>query len=81
MQDRMSTAYVRALRLPRRSSLGGEELNRTVTDMVISYHSNYGLLFPEISHMAMLVDYAKLLSLPGEPFSLRCVLNIETCRC
>lgn len=67
MQDRMPSAYVKALKLPLRSSLGGGEVSKTVMDLALSYHLNYEMSFPEISYMAMNVHYAKLLSLPGKP--------------
>ncbi|KAM4064731.1 ubiquitin family protein [Hirsutella rhossiliensis] len=66
MRDRMPSAYVKALKSPLHSSLGGGELSKVVMGLVLSYHLNYKMGFPEISYMAMLVHYARLLSLPVE---------------
>ncbi|KND90305.1 RNA polymerase I-specific transcription initiation factor rrn7 [Tolypocladium ophioglossoides CBS 100239] len=66
MQDRLPSAYVKAFKLPLRSSLQGGIFYRTVMDLVLSYHLNYGIVFPEMSSVSLLVQYAKLLALPIE---------------
>lgn len=65
MQDRLPSVYVKVLKLPLRSSLQGGVLYRTVMDLVLSYHLNYGMVFPEISSVSLLVQYAKMLALPS----------------
>ena len=65
MQDRLPSAYAKALKLPLRSSLLGGTLYRAVMDLVLSYHLNYGMIFPEISSVSLLVQYAKILALPS----------------
>ncbi|POR36640.1 RNA polymerase I-specific transcription initiation factor rrn7 [Tolypocladium paradoxum] len=66
MQDRLPSSYVKALKLPLRSSLQGGVFYRTVLDLTLSYHLNYGMVFPEISSVSLLVQYAKILALPIE---------------
>ncbi|PFH62716.1 hypothetical protein XA68_12394 [Ophiocordyceps unilateralis] len=66
MQERMPNPYARALKLPLRDSLTGEELSRTVMDLGLSYHLNYDMVFPEPRHVPLLVQYAKSLALPVE---------------
>jgi hypothetical protein len=66
MQDRMPSNYTKVLKLPLRSPLGGSELYSTVMDLVISYHLNYGMTLPDMNHIPMLMQYAKLLALPGK---------------
>ncbi|KAL6881640.1 hypothetical protein HDV57DRAFT_496918 [Trichoderma longibrachiatum] len=64
MKDRMPAAYIRVLKLPFRTATKGDELQRSVMDLVLSYDFNYGLVFPEINHVPELVQFAKELALP-----------------
>ncbi|KAL7810364.1 hypothetical protein V8C26DRAFT_410170 [Trichoderma gracile] len=64
MRDRMPAAYIRVLKLPFRTTMKGDELHRSVMDLVLSYDFNYGLVFPEINHIPELVQFAKELALP-----------------
>lgn len=66
MQDRMPSPYVRALKLPLRSPLDGEQLHDSVLDAALSYYLNYELIFPEMNHVPMLIQLAKQLALPGK---------------
>ncbi|KAF5664058.1 hypothetical protein FCIRC_10937 [Fusarium circinatum] len=43
MQDRLPSAYTRALKLPLRSSLRGIDMHNAVLDLALSYHHNYGI--------------------------------------
>ncbi|KAF5560407.1 hypothetical protein FPHYL_6679 [Fusarium phyllophilum] len=43
MQDRLPSAYTRALKLPLRSSLKGIDMHNAVLDLALSYHHNYGM--------------------------------------
>ncbi|KAI1028419.1 hypothetical protein LB503_002314 [Fusarium chuoi] len=43
MQDRLPSAYTRALKLPLRSSLRGIDMHNAVLDLALSYHHNYGM--------------------------------------
>ncbi|KAK5998204.1 Ubiquitin [Cladobotryum mycophilum] len=70
MRDRMPAPYVRTLKLPFRSPLQGDDLYRAATDMILSYHLNYGMIFPELNHVSMLVQTARVLALPAEPIFL-----------
>ncbi|RDA86124.1 hypothetical protein CP532_1174 [Ophiocordyceps camponoti-leonardi (nom. inval.)] len=47
-------------------SLTGGELSRTVMSLVLSYHLNYAMTFPELRWVPLLVQYAKSLALPVE---------------
>lgn len=65
MQDRLPSAYTRALKLPLEMPLKGGELHSAVVDMALSFHRNYRMLFPALSEAPMMVQYAKHLALPG----------------
>ncbi|KAL7926324.1 hypothetical protein ACQKWADRAFT_282450 [Trichoderma austrokoningii] len=64
MRDRLPAAYIKLLKLPFRSPVGGDELHKVVMDLVLSYHFNYNLIFPEINHVPELIQFAKELALP-----------------
>ncbi|RFU78395.1 eukaryotic translation initiation factor 5a [Trichoderma arundinaceum] len=64
MRDRMPAAYIKVMKLPFRSPVEGDELHRAVMDLVLSYHFNYNLVFPEINHIPELIQFAKELALP-----------------
>lgn len=70
MRDRMPAAYIRVLKLPFRTTTKGDELHRSVMDLVLSYDFNYGLIFPEINHIPELVQFAKELALPSKQHHL-----------
>lgn len=65
IQDRMPSAYVKALKLPFRTGLTGGDLYTAVMDLVLSYQLNYEMVFPEANFVSTLVHYAKELALPG----------------
>lgn len=65
MQDRLPSAYTKALKLPLRSSLKGFDLHNAVMDLALSYHHNYGIIFPDINETPTLVHYVRQLALPG----------------
>ncbi|KOS21447.1 RNA polymerase I-specific transcription initiation factor rrn7 [Escovopsis weberi] len=67
MQTRLPVPYIRALKLPARSFLHGNALYSVTADLILSYQFNYGLSFPELNHIPMLVQAAKTLGLPIEP--------------
>lgn len=66
MRDRLPAAYIKLLKLPFRSPVEGDELHRVVMDLVLSYHFNYNLVFPEINHVPVLIQFAKELALPSK---------------
>ncbi|KAF7547795.1 hypothetical protein G7Z17_g7479 [Cylindrodendrum hubeiense] len=66
MQDRLPSAYTRALKLPLRASLQGIDLHYTVMNLALSYHHNYGILFPAISDTPTLITYTRQIALPVE---------------
>ncbi|KAH7137126.1 ubiquitin family-domain-containing protein [Dactylonectria estremocensis] len=66
MQDRLPSAYTRALKLPLRAPLQGVDLHYTVMNMALSYYHNYGMVFPAVSETPILTTYTKLLALPVE---------------
>ncbi|KAF5668587.1 polymerase i core factor subunit [Fusarium heterosporum] len=66
MQDRLPSAYTRALKLPLRSSLRGIDLHSAVLDLSLSYHHNYGMIFPTINDVPTLVHFTRQLALPVE---------------
>ncbi|RKL21806.1 hypothetical protein BFJ68_g2118 [Fusarium oxysporum] len=67
MQDRLPSAYTRALKLPLRSSLRGIDLHNAVLDLALSYHHNYGMVFPAINDTPTIVHFARQLTLPDYP--------------
>ncbi|KAF5656069.1 hypothetical protein F25303_126 [Fusarium sp. NRRL 25303] len=66
MQDRLPSAYTRALKLPLRSSLRGIDMHNAVLDLALSYHRNYGMIFPAINDTPTIVHFVRQLTLPGE---------------
>ncbi|KAM0266506.1 hypothetical protein ACHAPA_006936 [Fusarium lateritium] len=66
MQDRLPSAYTRALKYPLRSSLIGIDLHNAVLDLALSYHHNYGMVFPTINDTPTLVHFVRQLALPVE---------------
>lgn len=65
MQDRLPSAYTRALKYPLRSSLKGIDLHNAVLDLALSYHHNYEMIFPTINDTPILVHFVRQLALPG----------------
>lgn len=61
----MPSPYVKVLKSPLRSGLGGQDLYRTAMDLVVSYRLNYDMVFPEVNFVSLLVQYAQALALPG----------------
>lgn len=68
MQDRLPSAYTRALKLPLRSSVKGIDLHNAVLDLALSYNYNYGMIFPPVNEIPTLVHFIRQLSLPGAFF-------------
>ncbi|KAH6997527.1 ubiquitin family-domain-containing protein [Ilyonectria sp. MPI-CAGE-AT-0026] len=66
MQDRLPSAYTRALKVPLRATLQGVDIHYTVMNLALSYHQNYGMIFPAISDTPTLVAYSRQLALPVE---------------
>ncbi|KAI1066551.1 hypothetical protein LB507_011119 [Fusarium sp. FIESC RH6] len=66
MQDRLPSAYTRALKIPLRSSLKGIDLHNAVLDLALSYNYNYGMMFPAINETPTLVHFVRQLALPIE---------------
>ncbi|KAH7242477.1 ubiquitin family-domain-containing protein [Fusarium tricinctum] len=66
MQDRLPSAYTRALKYPLRSSLKGIDLHNAVLDLALSYHRNYEMIFPTINDTPTLVHFVRQLALPVE---------------
>ncbi|KAH6953296.1 hypothetical protein HG530_000018 [Fusarium avenaceum] len=66
MQDRLPSAYTRALKYPLRSSLKGIDLHNAVLDLALSYHHNYEMIFPTINDTPILVHFVRQLALPVE---------------
>ncbi|KAI3587748.1 ubiquitin family-domain-containing protein [Fusarium oxysporum f. sp. albedinis] len=77
MQDRLPSAYTRALKLPLRSSLRGIDLHNAVLDLALSYHHNYGMVFPAINDTPTIVHFARQLTLPVETLiTARSILSV-----
>ncbi|WAO95084.1 Polymerase i core factor subunit [Fusarium falciforme] len=80
MQDRLPSAYTKALKLPLRSSLKGFDLHSAVMDLALSYHHNYGIIFPGINETPTLVHYVRQLALPVETLvTARSLLSVMEC--
>ncbi|KAF4958842.1 hypothetical protein FSARC_10918 [Fusarium sarcochroum] len=77
MQDRLPSAYTRALKLPLRSSLQGIDLHNAVLDLALSYHHNYGMIFPAVNDTPALVNFVRQLTLPVETLiTARSILSV-----
>ncbi|KAH7253923.1 ubiquitin family-domain-containing protein [Fusarium redolens] len=77
MQDRLPSAYTRALKLPLRSSLRGIDLHNAVLDLALSYHHNYGMIFPAINDTPTIVHFVRQLTLPVETLiTARSILSV-----
>lgn len=61
----MPSVYIKLLKSPIRCPLGGSEIYSGVMDLACSYYLNYHIVFPELNYMPMLVQYTKMLALPG----------------
>ncbi|KAG6165877.1 hypothetical protein E4U51_004043 [Claviceps purpurea] len=81
MQNRMPSAYAKALKLPLAGGLKGHDLYQTLLDTVFSYKVNYEMTFPEMNWFPMLVQYTKELALPVEVISItkRLVAILDHC--
>lgn len=64
IKDRMPSAYTRVLRLPFHTPVIGGELHQTILNLARSYHLNFDMVFPSLSDIPILVQYAKHLHLP-----------------
>ncbi|KPM34078.1 hypothetical protein AK830_g12494 [Neonectria ditissima] len=64
MQDRLPSAYTRALKLPMRATLQGADLHDAVMTLALSYRHNYGMDFPAISDTLILITCMRQLALP-----------------
>lgn len=64
MLDRLPGPYHRALTVKYASFQGGE-LHQAVLDLVLEYHLNYEMVFPNINTPLLLLDYLRELALPG----------------
>lgn len=65
MQDRLPSAYTRALKYPLRNPLRGFDLYTAILDASISFNLNYEMVFPDVSDVLVLLQYTKRLALPG----------------
>lgn len=63
--DRLPGPYHRALTV-RNAAFQGGELHQAALDLVLEYHLNYELVFPELNTPLLLLDYLKELALPGQ---------------
>ncbi|KAI8656653.1 hypothetical protein NCS56_01269800 [Fusarium sp. Ph1] len=80
MQDRLPSAYTKALKLPLRSYLKGFDLHNAVMDLALSYHHNYGIIFPDVNETPTLVYYVRQLALPVETLvTARSLLSVMEC--
>ncbi|KAF5025465.1 hypothetical protein F66182_2441 [Fusarium sp. NRRL 66182] len=77
MQDRLPSAYTRALKLPLRSSLRGIDLHSAVLDLALSYNYNYEIVFPVINDTPTVVHFVRQLALPVETLvAARSILSV-----
>ncbi|KEY70876.1 hypothetical protein S7711_00722 [Stachybotrys chartarum IBT 7711] len=65
MRDRMPSSFTRVLKLPSTEKIG-EDLYNTVMTAALSWYLNYNMILPPIEHTQMLVQTARLLTLPFE---------------
>lgn len=65
MQERMPSHYIKLLKIPIRSALEGAQVYSAVMDLACSYYLNYNMIFPDLNYIPILVQYTKLMALPG----------------
>lgn len=65
MKVRLPGSYQRALKVKTASFRGGE-LHQAVLELILEYHSNYGMVFPPLNHPLLLLRYLRELALPGK---------------
>lgn len=65
MLNRLPGPYHRALAVKHASFQGGE-LHQAVLDLILEYHLNYEMVFPELNTPLLLLDYLRELALPGK---------------
>lgn len=65
MLDRLPGPYHRALTV-RHPSFQGGELHQAVLELVLEFHLNYEMTFPELNTPLLLLDYLRELALPGQ---------------
>lgn len=61
----MPAAYVTHLKEPIHEPLAAGQLHEAVLALALSFEHNYGLVFPELNYLPILVQYARLLCLPS----------------
>lgn len=65
MTDRLPGSYNRAL-MVRHAPFQGGELHQAVLELVLEYHLNYAMDFPELNTPLLLLHYLRELALPGK---------------
>lgn len=65
MKARLPGSYQRALKVKTASFRGGE-LHQAVLELILEYHSNYGMVFPALNYPLLLLRYMRELALPGK---------------
>ncbi|CEJ80311.1 hypothetical protein VHEMI00501 [[Torrubiella] hemipterigena] len=66
MQDRMPPAYATHMKIPIREPLVPGQLHNAVLALATSFDYNYGLVFPQLNYVPILVQYARILCIPIE---------------
>lgn len=72
IRDRMLPHYTTVFKWPLHTPLEGGELHQSVRHLASGYHYNYGMIFPRLNEVPMMVQYAKHLSLPSLSSSQSC---------
>ncbi|KAI6780439.1 uncharacterized protein J7T54_007288 [Emericellopsis cladophorae] len=66
MRDRLPSGYARVIKLPVLTPLEGGQLHHVVLQLATGYQANYGMFFPALNEVHLLVQYGKQLALPLE---------------
>ncbi|KAK0379224.1 RRN complex forming protein [Colletotrichum limetticola] len=70
MRDRLPTWYTIPLKSTNLAAFENGELHASVMNLALSYHLNYGMIFPPLNDVLMTLQYARELGLPIETVAI-----------
>ncbi|KAF4773467.1 forms a complex with the other RRN protein RRN6 and RRN11 [Colletotrichum scovillei] len=70
MRDRLPTWYTTPLKSTNLAAFENGELHASVMNLALSYHLNYGMIFPPLNDVLMTLQYARELGLPIETVAI-----------
>ncbi|KXH37832.1 forms a complex with the other RRN protein RRN6 and RRN11 [Colletotrichum simmondsii] len=70
MRDRLPTWYTTPLKSTNLAAFENGELHASVMNLALSYHLNYGMIFPPLNDVLMTLQYTRELGLPIETVAI-----------